>query len=795
MTDPVRIGGFFANFDTEAVIQQLTFARQGAIRKLDIQTTKANVQKGVIAGIQTSIAALLARATLLMGTSSVTGKKATVTNPTTAANAVTAAASPTSIPGSFTVDVLQLATASRIAGTAISAGIDAVSPLALSNFGITPTNGKFSMATATGGSAVFTIGAQAAQPATLLNASNFFLAPTNGAFTIATATGGSATLTIDTTVQSLQDVVTAINGTATGITASITNDANGRANVLSLTSAQGDITLGAVGDTSNFLAAMNLPSGPAASATVVSSAAFTNQMSLTDVITDINASTIGVTASITNDANGRPNILSLASAQGALSLGNATDTSNFLSATNLLASPLGATRTSTNSIARLSLSAKMDVTTFQGGAPSAGNHSFTINGTTINYNAANDSVTDIINRITSSAAGVTARYDSTTDTVRLQQVKTGTLDITMADDGVGGDLLTKLGLIGGAETLGESAEYKIDGGPTQFSATNTVTTGTGVSLTFSAETGAGTPATVVVAQDDAAALTSVKAFVTEFNKVLAALDSATKADGLVADSQSGVLSGDATLRSFRASLRGLISSSTLNVEGNFSTLGQIGLSFGAVGAAIGSTGSLVLDEAKFQNALTTDPASVQSLLSTFRLGATLNPGGTSSLSSIAGTYGGQEAGTYLITDDGAGNITSTFTPVNGGPPSTQSAVITPNGTNSLLIPGMTLSFGPVLTAGTHTVVVTPASEGIGGKIRDLLDVQAGAGGVMQKRQDRYSALTKSLETQKAKIQGHIDAEMANLRRKFAAMERAQARAQQIQGSLNQVVAQLTANKS
>ena len=498
MTDPVRIGGFFANFDTEAVIQQMTFARQGAIRKLDIQTTKANAQKGVIAGIQASLSALLARATLLMGTSSVTGKKATVTNPTNAANAVSVAASPTSTTGTFTVDVLKLATSSKVAGTAVSAGIDTTSPIGLSNFGVTPTNGKFSMATATGGAAVFTIGAQAAQPATLLNASNLFLAPTNGTFTIATATGGSATLTIDTAAQTLQDVVTAINGTATGITATITNDANGRANVLTLTSTQGNITVGAVGDTSNFAAAMNLPSGPAVSATVASSAAFTRQMSLNDVITDINGSAIGVTATITNDANGRPNILSIASTQGALSLGNATDTSNFLSATNLLASPLGATRVSTNSIARLSLSAKMNVATFQGGPPVVGDHSFTINGTTINYNTANDSVADIIGRITSSAAGVTARYDSTTDTVKLQQVKTGTLNITMAEDGLGGNLLAKLGLLAGTSTLGESAQYKIDGGATQLSATNTVTTGTGVSLTFATETGAGTPATVIV---------------------------------------------------------------------------------------------------------------------------------------------------------------------------------------------------------------------------------------------------------------------------------------------------------
>ena len=208
---------------------------------------------------------------------------------------------------------------------------------------------------------------------------------------------------------------------------------------------------------------------------------------------------LGGDRSITNDTNGRPNLISLASTQGAIALGNATDTSNFLSAANLLASPLGASRVSTNSIARLSLSAKLDATTFQGGPPTAGAHSLTINGTTINYNAASDSLTDIINRITSSPAGVTARYDPISDTIKLQQAKTGSLQITAADDGVGGDLLAKLGLIAGTQTLGVSAQYKIDGGATQSAATNTVTTGTGVSLTLNALTGPGTPATVTVA--------------------------------------------------------------------------------------------------------------------------------------------------------------------------------------------------------------------------------------------------------------------------------------------------------
>lgn len=793
MVDPVRIGGFFSTFDTEAVIQQLTVARQSGIRKLDIQQTKANGQRNAVSAIQAAVAALLRQSANLRGVSSVSGKRATVINPTAASSAVSAAAAPNASPGSFTVDITQLATASSVAGTAISAGIDATLPIGLSNFGIAPTNGKFTIATATGGSQTFSIGAAVADAASLLSASNFTTAVTAGNFTIGSGLG-TQVIAVNPATQSLNDVVAAINGGAIGVTATITNDENGRANKITLSTASGPLTLGAVADTSNFLAATNL-SAAGGGTTAVSSAAFTKQMSLNQVLAGINASAIGVIASITNDANGRPNLVSLVSSQGAISLGNATDTSNFLTAANLLASPLGTTRASTASIARLSLSAKLDATTFHGGPPTVGAHSFTVNGTTISYNAASDSLADIINRITSSAAGVTARYDSTSDTIKLQQATTGSLTITMADDGAGGNLLAKLGLLGGAQTLGLSAQYKIDGGATQSSATNTVTTGTGVTLTMSAVTGVGTPATVTVAQDSASALSAVKGFVAEFNKVFTAIDSATKADVSKTANQSGVLSGDATLRAFKATLRGLISTPALNVDGNFSTLGQIGLSFGAVGAALGSTGTLQLDEAKFQNALATDPASVQSLLSTLTLGATLTPGGTGSVSSLTGTYSGSEPGSYFLTDNGAGNMTATFTPAYGGPSSAQSATYVANGTNTTLIPGMVLNFGAVPVAGSHTVVVTATKQGAIGRVKDLLDVQAGSGGVMQKRQDRYTALTKDLDTQKAKMQEHIDSEMSVLRKKFAAMERAQARAQGLQSALTQMNAQLAANKN
>lgn len=783
MADPVRIGGFFSSFDTEAVIQQLTLAREGVLRQLDIKSTTITAKRTTLGTVQSKFAALLAKINALVAPASVGAKSTQVTG-----TGVTAAATPSSTLGTFTVDVTKLASSTTHAGTAISTAIDAASPMNLANFGVIPTNGTFTIATATGGTRTFYVGGAAVQSASLLNASNFATAPASGTFTITTATGGSVQLTVDVATQTLDDVITAINATAIGVTASISADASGKMNQITLTSTQGAITLGNGTDTSNFLTATNLLSS-SGTTTRVSSTAFTKQASLNEVIADINAGGIGVTASVTNDANGKANILTLTSTQGDISLGNGGDTSNFLTATNVIASAAGTTRASTQSMARLSLSAKLNVAGLDGGAPAAGDHSFTLNGATINYNVANDSLTDIINRINASAAGVTARYDSAADTIRLQNNKTGSLTITVADDGAGGNLMAKLGLLAGTQTLGGNAEYKIDGGATQTSATNTVSTASGVTLTFSALTGA-TPATVTVTQDVNTALTTVKGFITEFNSVMTAIDAATKADGSKTNNQSGVLSGDATLRQLKSDLRNIVTGAGINVGGNFVTLGQIGFNWGAVGAAVGTTNTLQLDETKFKNALANDPASVQAVLNALTLTASLVPGGTGSITGMTGTYSGAEGGTYAISDDGAGNLTSVFTPANGGPKVTQTATVTAGGTNTSLIPGMTLSIAGVFQAGSHSITVSATSQSVIRRLKDFADVAAGAGGVLQKRQDAFAEVTKDIAQRRSVIEERISREMDGLRRKFAAMERAQARAQAVQSALEQALTRM-----
>ncbi len=787
MSDPIRIGGFFSTFDTESVIAQLTAVRMRAVNQLEIKSIQASTKKSALASIQSTVGNFLSKLNALSGLNSVSGRVATVSG-----SAVSAATTPSSTLGSFTVDVTRLASATSLAGTPISGGIDAATSMRESNFGTVPSNGTFTIATATGGAQTFSIGGAAVQNGALLNAANFDMAVTSGTFTVATATGGSATLNVDVATQSLDDVITAINNAGVGITASVTADANGRMSQLTLTSTQGDITLGSGTDSSNFLSATNLLAA-GGTTTKTSTAAFTKQMSLNDVIADINASAIGVTASITNDPYGRPGILTVTSTQGNISFGNGADTSNFLNATGLLTSASGATRSSPASIARLSLSEKLDQTSLDGGTPVAGDHFIKINGVEVAYNAANDSLTDLINRINASAASVTARYDSLTDTIKLQNKTTGALSLTVEDDGAGGDLAAKLGLIGATTTTGENAEYSIDGGPAQGSPTNSIGYN-GVSLTLGALT-SGSPVTVSVTQDTTAAANSVKDFVAEFNNVMKAIDAATKADGSKTNNSSGPLSGDASLRQLKSDLRSIVTGTGLNLPGQYTNLSQIGISFGAVGSAIGTTNTLQFDEAKFKTALAADPGAVQSALSALTLTGSLEGGGTGSITGLTGTYSGTVAGKYVISDDGAGNLTADFTPANGGPTTTTTAMVLAGGTNTSLIPGMTLSIGGVLQAGTHTVTVAATTQSVVQRLKQYAENQAGTGGVLQKRQESYNSVTRDIADRIAVMEERIEREMEVYRKKFAAMEQAQARAQGILSSLQQMSAQMNANSS
>lgn len=171
-------------------------------------------------------------------------------------------------------------------------------------------------------------------------------------------------------------------------------------------------------------------------------------------------------------------------------------------------------------------------------AVSAG--SFEVNGTTINV-AADDSVHAVLDAITSSAAGVTAAYDDTTDT------------ITLTNKSVGADAITL-----GADTSGFLVATKLSG----------------------ASTSLGTPDERTVAMDQLAAFAGVSSGSFQINGVSIALDVTTdslsdlidrvnssSADVLMSYSSSGT--GKLSVRSTQKDDQLVISSDTTGLLSTF----------------------------------------------------------------------------------------------------------------------------------------------------------------------------------------------------------------------------------
>lgn len=182
----------------------------------------------------------------------------------------------------------------------------------------------------------------------------------------------------------------------------------------------------------------------------------------------------------------------------------------------------------------------------------------------------------------------------------------------------------------GARAVGGlDSDYSVDGGTVKHSSTNVVTDLVpGLSLTLKATTTVSGPVTVNVGApgpDTTNVTAKMKAFVDQYNSTLdfvrSKLDEKKVANPqTTADQAKGLLNGDTMLEGILSQLR-ITVSSTFATGGStsFDQMSEIGVS---TGAASGGTlnadaikGKLVFDAAKFSTALTSDPASVKSLMS------------------------------------------------------------------------------------------------------------------------------------------------------------------------------------
>lgn len=267
---------------------------------------------------------------------------------------------------------------------------------------------------------------------------------------------------------------------------------------------------------------------------------------------------------------------------GALVLGAANDTSNFLSAMKLSNnnSPtvVSSGRLGTVNKSAVLASARLaaPITAVDG----SGNGSFSVNGVSIAYNVNTDSLSTVLGRINQSSAGVTASYDSSTDRVVLSNNVTGDIGVGVSE--ATGGLLDALGLTGGATlTRGNNAQYTINGGSVITSTSNNLDATThgieGLNVTVNTET----TQTIAVSGDTEAMRTAIDSFITKFNDVQKFIDEKTKITTVNGKVTTSLLSSNREVQAWGSKLRSMAFGTISGLTGTINRLENLGIDFRA----------------------------------------------------------------------------------------------------------------------------------------------------------------------------------------------------------------------
>ncbi len=332
--------------------------------------------------------------------------------------------------------------------------------------------------------------------------------------------------------------------------------------------------------------------------------------SLNQVLSAINSSAAGVTATydsardrvvFTNSTPGSTNFINF---------GVTGDTSNFLEAINVRTATQS-TNTSgttevvgTRNLGAANVGATLNTVSFSGGAMTSG--TFSINGVAFTVDTAADSLSDVLGRINSSDAQVTATYDSASDTVRIASKTLGSRTVNFSAGT--SNFISLMKLDTATQVVGQDAQFTVNGGDVQTRNSNEVTDAIAdVTLNFKS---LGTT-TVTVGADDSGVIDSVKAFLDSVNATLTRLRELTSNDG--------DFSGDALLSEIDSTIKTTVLGLVSGIGGSYTTLGDIGISTGETFDSKAVT-QYSLDETKFKEALAKDRGNVTNLFT--------NSGGT-----------------------------------------------------------------------------------------------------------------------------------------------------------------------
>lgn len=278
-------------------------------------------------------------------------------------------------------------------------------------------------------------------------------------------------------------------------------------------------------------------------------------------------------------------------------LGSANDTSNFLQLTRLNNNGTGVVSSSArigSAVVNGDMADSNLATPISDGG--SGEGKFLINGVEITFDTSTDAVTDVLNRINTSKAGVSASYDTVSGNFTLTNKKTGDLGITMQD--VSGNFLAATGLSGATMERGQNLRYTLNGGSELQSYTNKIDEeSSGLQgITIDALTEG--KVTLNVVTDENKIRSAIQAFITDYNSAQNLIDSSTQvetsSDGTV---DAAILAGELDASQIATSLRGLANGQVSGPSPIFNLLSKFGINSNGDDNTIALTDSAALTSA------------------------------------------------------------------------------------------------------------------------------------------------------------------------------------------------------
>lgn len=293
-----------------------------------------------------------------------------------------------------------------------------------------------------------------------------------------------------------------------------------------------------------------------------------------------------------------------------------------------------------------------------------------------------DSLSTVMSRVNSSTAGVTLEYSSISDKFTMTSKTSGVGDNIDISE-TGSNLMTLFGMTGenSAEVSGQNAILEVNG--QQITRTSNSIEIDGVKVELLAES---TNSINISKKSDTTALKdTIKNFVTDYNNMITMMNglvketkdanfqpltkeqkaemSETEIKDWEAKAKTGILSGDAILKSITSKMQTMMYGSAVE--------GGIGLySIGITSAGYTENGKLVIDEEKLNAALETKGVEIQELFSkeTTGLASQLNSviDGAAKSTGVKGSRGTlvEMAGYESTTSDTENSITTSIKKMN-----------------------------------------------------------------------------------------------------------------------------------